>query len=329
MENPTETLWKDSKHKIHGCGKRSVRNAEDSGFMTRVDYVLLQGEVARIRFIVRKKTPACGNSQKEEDSQTLKKILGMSTDELHAAEETDKNEMSKSIKGIKANVTPEFLFGTTISFPAFMERKLKRNDQLIIEAENRRALRSGQNNKAKMIPATTSLMEQITIGETIGRICHISLLVKIRKRVKKDSCRTIHGTQNVKIPGKRRNDNNTKQQSHPDGIGYDGRPAAHGGAPPKCLRGIAPCQTEKETGGCKPPKRNKAIQEEVEKLVDAGIMKEVHYHSWLSNSVMVKKHDGSWRMCVDFKDLNKACPQDGYPLLEIDWKVESLCGYPY
>ncbi|GJV90649.1 reverse transcriptase domain-containing protein [Tanacetum coccineum] len=75
--------------------------------------------------------------------------------------------------------------------------------------------------------------------------------------------------------------------------------------------------------------RNKAIQEEVEKLVDARIMKEVHYHSWLSNPVMVKKHDGSWRMCVDFKDLNKACPRDGYPLPEIDWKVESLFEYPF
>ncbi|GKE74629.1 hypothetical protein Tco_1536670 [Tanacetum coccineum] len=64
--------------------------------------------------------------------------------------------------------------------------------------------------------------------------------------------------------------------------------------------------------------RNKAIQEEVEKLVDVRIMKEVHYHSWLSNPVMVKKHDRSWRMCVDFKDLNKACPRDGYPLPEID-----------
>ncbi|GKA02294.1 hypothetical protein Tco_0674959 [Tanacetum coccineum] len=41
------------------------------------------------------------------------------------------------------------------------------------------------------------------------------------------------------------------------------------------------------------PERNKAIHEEVEKLVDAGIMKEVHYHNWLSNPVMVKKHDGS------------------------------------
>ncbi|GKC68761.1 reverse transcriptase domain-containing protein [Tanacetum coccineum] len=75
--------------------------------------------------------------------------------------------------------------------------------------------------------------------------------------------------------------------------------------------------------------RNKAIQEEVGKLIDAGIMKEVHYHSWLSNPVMVKKHDGSWRMCVDFKDLNKACPKDGYPLPKIDWKVESLCGFPF
>ncbi|GKG06883.1 hypothetical protein Tco_0329852, partial [Tanacetum coccineum] len=41
------------------------------------------------------------------------------------------------------------------------------------------------------------------------------------------------------------------------------------------------------------PERNKAIKKEVEKLVDAGIMKEVHYHGWLSNPIMVKKHDGT------------------------------------
>ncbi|GJR36418.1 reverse transcriptase domain-containing protein [Tanacetum coccineum] len=34
-------------------------------------------------------------------------------------------------------------------------------------------------------------------------------------------------------------------------------------------------------------------------------------------------------MCVDFKNLNKACPKGGYPLPEIDWKVESLCGFPF
>ncbi|GJV43122.1 reverse transcriptase domain-containing protein [Tanacetum coccineum] len=58
-------------------------------------------------------------------------------------------------------------------------------------------------------------------------------------------------------------------------------------------------------------------------------MKEVHYHSWLSNPVQ-EIQETSWDhrlMSVDFKDLNKACHQDGYPLPEIDWKVESLCGY--
>ncbi|GJS47515.1 hypothetical protein Tco_0597636 [Tanacetum coccineum] len=75
--------------------------------------------------------------------------------------------------------------------------------------------------------------------------------------------------------------------------------------------------------------RKQVIQEEVGKLMEAGIMREVHYHDWLSNLVMVKKHDDSWRMCVDFKYLNKACPKDCYPLPEIDWKVESLCGFPF
>ncbi|GJR74534.1 reverse transcriptase domain-containing protein [Tanacetum coccineum] len=77
------------------------------------------------------------------------------------------------------------------------------------------------------------------------------------------------------------------------------------------------------------PERAKAIQVEVQKLVEAGILREVYYHDWLFNLVMVKKHDGSWRICVDFTNLNKACSQDCYPLPEIDWKVESLCGYPY
>nr|GEU44855.1 reverse transcriptase domain-containing protein [Tanacetum cinerariifolium] len=79
------------------------------------------------------------------------------------------------------------------------------------------------------------------------------------------------------------------------------------------------------------PERAKAIKAKVQKLVEARIMREVYYHDWLSNPVMVKKHNGSWRICVDFTDLNKACPQDCYPfpLPEIDWKVESLCGYPF
>nr|GEZ36348.1 reverse transcriptase domain-containing protein [Tanacetum cinerariifolium] len=90
--------------------------------------------------------------------------------------------------------------------------------------------------------------------------------------------------------------------------------------------GCAPVRQKKRGQA---PERTKAIQAEVQKLVEARIMREVYYHDWLSNPVMVKKHDGSWRMCVDFTDLNKACPRDCYHLPEIDWKVESLCGYPF
>nr|GEW67712.1 reverse transcriptase domain-containing protein [Tanacetum cinerariifolium] len=49
------------------------------------------------------------------------------------------------------------------------------------------------------------------------------------------------------------------------------------------------------------PERAKAIQAEVQKLVEAGIMREVYYHDWLSNPIMVKKHDGSWRIDNPFK----------------------------
>ncbi|XP_071708692.1 uncharacterized protein [Rutidosis leptorrhynchoides] len=77
------------------------------------------------------------------------------------------------------------------------------------------------------------------------------------------------------------------------------------------------------------PDSVKWLCEEVAKLVRAGILREVQYQSWIANPVLVKKPDGSWRMCIDYKDLNKACPKDNYPLPEIDLKVESLHACPY
>ena len=43
--------------------------------------------------------------------------------------------------------------------------------------------------------------------------------------------------------------------------------------------------------------------------------------------VMVKKANSKWRMCVDFTNLNKACPKDSYPLPRIDQLVDSTAGY--
>ena len=71
------------------------------------------------------------------------------------------------------------------------------------------------------------------------------------------------------------------------------------------------------------PKCNKAVTKEVEKLLKVGFIREVFYPNWLANVVMVKKSNGKWSMCVDFTDLNKACPKDSFPLPRIDQLVDS------
>uniref|UniRef100_A0A2N9GR51 Uncharacterized protein n=1 Tax=Fagus sylvatica TaxID=28930 RepID=A0A2N9GR51_FAGSY len=75
------------------------------------------------------------------------------------------------------------------------------------------------------------------------------------------------------------------------------------------------------------PERNNAIMEEVDKLLTANFIREVFYPDWLANVVMVKKSTGKWRMCVDFTDLNKACPKDSFPLPRIDQLVDSTAGH--
>ena len=69
--------------------------------------------------------------------------------------------------------------------------------------------------------------------------------------------------------------------------------------------------------------RDKAVAEEVRKLLEAGFIREVYYPDWLANVVMVRKNNEKWRMCVDFTDLNRACPKDSYPLPRIDILVDS------
>ena len=73
--------------------------------------------------------------------------------------------------------------------------------------------------------------------------------------------------------------------------------------------------------------RDRAIAEEVCKLLEADFIRKVYYPEWLVNVVMVKKANGKWRMCVDFTDLNKACPKDSYLLPHIDLLMDSTAGH--
>ncbi|GKV48228.1 hypothetical protein SLEP1_g55054 [Rubroshorea leprosula] len=65
------------------------------------------------------------------------------------------------------------------------------------------------------------------------------------------------------------------------------------------------------------PEKQAAIDEEVQKLLQAGFIRRVEYSEWVSNLVLVKKPNGKWRMCIDFTNLNDACPKDPHPLQNV------------
>jgi hypothetical protein len=67
----------------------------------------------------------------------------------------------------------------------------------------------------------------------------------------------------------------------------------------------------------------KGARIEVKILLSAGVIREVTYSEWLANTIMVKKANGKWRMCIDFTDLNKACPKDEFPLPRIDSLIDA------
>nr|CAH66086.1 H0209A05.3 [Oryza sativa] len=74
------------------------------------------------------------------------------------------------------------------------------------------------------------------------------------------------------------------------------------------------------------PERQAFIREEVARLLEAGFIREVIHPEWLANPMVVPKANGKLRMCIDYTDLNKACPKDPYPLPRIDQIVDSTAG---
>ena len=86
--------------------------------------------------------------------------------------------------------------------------------------------------------------------------------------------------------------------------------------------------TPKKQSPWRPSKEHTdAVREEVTKLKKAGAIKEVFYPEWLANTVVVKKKNEKWRVCIDFMDLSKACPKDPFPMPWIDRLVDSTIGH--
>ena len=68
------------------------------------------------------------------------------------------------------------------------------------------------------------------------------------------------------------------------------------------------------------------IKEEVTKQLKVGFIKPVNQAKWIAKVVPVPKKDGNVRMCVNFRDLNKACPKDDFPFPHIDVLVDNTAG---
>ena len=92
---------------------------------------------------------------------------------------------------------------------------------------------------------------------------------------------------------------------------------------------VNPSITPKRQRPRRPSKEHlEAVKCEVTKLKQAGAIKEVFYPQWLANTMVVKKKTGKWQVCVDFTDLNRACPKDPFPMPRIDQLVDATVGHP-
>ena len=70
------------------------------------------------------------------------------------------------------------------------------------------------------------------------------------------------------------------------------------------------------------------VEDEVQRMLQQGVIRP-STSPWSSPVVMVRKKDGSWRFCIDYRKVNAATRQDAYPLPRIDATLDSLAGSLY
>ena len=74
------------------------------------------------------------------------------------------------------------------------------------------------------------------------------------------------------------------------------------------------------------PRKVAVIKAEVENLLKVGFIYPIPLMEWVSNIVPVTKKQGTIRVCIDFRDLNKACPKDNFPTPHIDQIIDNCAG---
>jgi hypothetical protein len=74
------------------------------------------------------------------------------------------------------------------------------------------------------------------------------------------------------------------------------------------------------------PRKAPAIKEEVEKLLNGGFIYPVPLIEWVSNPIPVNRNQGTIHVCMEFHDLNKACPKENFPTPFIDHILDECVG---
>ncbi|KAJ8619839.1 hypothetical protein MRB53_028368 [Persea americana] len=69
------------------------------------------------------------------------------------------------------------------------------------------------------------------------------------------------------------------------------------------------------------------IEQEVQKLKNVGFIREEQHPEWLANIVPVTKKNGQIKVCIDYRDLNNACPKDEFPLSIPEVMINNTCGF--
>ena len=87
--------------------------------------------------------------------------------------------------------------------------------------------------------------------------------------------------------------------------------------------------------GCKPvrqpqrrmnPTLKEIVKEELQKILNANLIYPISDSQWVSPLVIVLKKNGKWRVCVDYREPNKATQKDHFPLPFIDQVLDTLSG---